>query len=349
MIVVLLKEAIMRRLLHRFSSTLRLLVAVFFTLVISANACAQCSTTFYSLESRVGSAAHVYYGSIDAIKRTVVVARNGRLPGKASQIPGGIVHYELTIKVDEFLKGATRKPVRLFAKTSDYDKRFDQWADLKSPMLFFINNVEQAEGRKPLEDRWPAAWTYLRLEKPAALEKSYLTDRPPIFASDLTILRKPEEILKRARTFAKKNPNVLKEYSFQFPASTAQKCHPSCSIAILVLPMDTELEGIARRMLESPQDFIEKKWKQETIMRMMYQEAGIGAIRHFKSNENRRLLESFLNDQTVSGTTPVSGKNKGKKMRVYVIRRAAWAVLTSWGTDASKPVIDELISDRENE
>lgn len=299
---------------------------------------AQCTTTFTSLEARIGSAKRVFHGTISGYERTVIVPRNGQRPGTATTIPDGVVQYKLTINVKEFLKGPKTKSVHLIVETSDYDQRHQQWKDLESEFLFFVNHVPQANGTQPLDNKWPSAWTLLRLGEPAPAEKGYSSVTLPIFAADFSVLTTREQVLARARQFAAKHLKTLKTYTFTIPHVIAAQCSAPCDANFLVVPIEPTLEQIAKRILSQPESFLPDKWRKDKLALFLLKCEAVPPLAHFRTEENETLLRSLLQDPTTHIVTVGQTEH-----REYPIRKAAWSILRKWGVDVKKPVIKESI------
>jgi len=337
-------EVVLRSLLCSETSQSLAMVVILAVTCTVRSVDAQCGTTYTSLEARIHTAESVYYGRIASLERTVIVPRNGKAPQGNWTIPDGVVRYTLTIDVDETLKGNQRRRVQLVAQTSDYDRRHRQWRDLATTFIFFVQHPDQAEGRKPIDNLWPPPWTYLRLENPAPAERKYSSAGPPLFSHDGTVLRESAEVLDRARKFARAYSDVGATHSSVIPHRMAGRCSPPCDINFLVMPMVPELERTAKRMLLSPEQFIDDQHPLDTITRMQLVEAGIAALRHFKSDENAAMLKSLLDDPTTLRSTYDHGRYKGMTVLMYPIRAAAWDVLRRWGHEFPRPVTERVIA-----
>ena len=68
-------------------------------------------------------------------------------------------------------------------------------------------------------------------------------------------------------------------------------------------------------------------------------EDAVKSLRTFKSDDNIALLKSLLSDVTIRNENRPDGE-----FRVYFIRRAAYDVLSEWGTKVEKPPIEERVS-----
>ncbi|MEX2244733.1 MAG: hypothetical protein WD716_12925 [Fimbriimonadaceae bacterium] len=176
----------------------------------------------------------------------------------------------------------------------------------------------------------------------------------PVFSMDLTVLRTPNEVLERAKEFLKSTPMAPTLYQMVMPGTFAHEAGFASALAdFIIVPVVPELENVARRMIERPESLVPpieippmtstERRKNLAINHAfdvaMFRKEGIGALGHFKSTQNIALLESQFADTAVWGYTR-HGDHGDESGYEYIVRRVAYEVLTAWGVNVDKPVIE---------
>ena len=132
-----------------------------------------------------------------------------------------------------------------------------------------------------------------------------------VVTADLTVLTKPEDIIRAAKDDIRRTPMKVKpgdSFTWVPPQEPLKEtAYYGCAI---VVPIDERLEKRAHTLLSEPGN---KNISEGHLV-------ALGAIRFFKSDDNIRLLKGLLNDSDLA------------------IRREASVVLKSWGVDAAEPV-----------
>jgi len=244
---------------------------------------AQVGKTYRTLEARIQQADIVVRGDIADLKRTVLVPRMGKRDNTIW--PDGIVEYRITVTRQETLKGAPPAKLVLVRETSDYDTRFDAWQKAHTSFLWFVGHSEGAV---------TAAWETLRLGPPVPNESSYVSDAPPLFAMDFSVLRDPTTILSRARAFAARKQNGEQVQQFMISHGIAERCSPSGDANSVVVPVNPALEAVARTLIAHPERSLSKEEEAARNPALLEELRllGIGALRHFPSASNAKLLKT---------------------------------------------------------
>lgn len=244
-------------------------------------------------------------GTISDLGRTVIVPRMGATPDGTTW-PDGIVEYRVTVRVDEVLTGPRQSGVTLTRRTSDYDKRFEEWRDARISFLWFVGKEEASSP--------DAGWDALRLGQPVDAERHYVTDAPPLFSMDFRVLRDDRTILDRARAFARQRPTGHPLHKFTISRGMAERCSPSADANDLIVPLDAAMERVARRLLREPQASLAADPNPDPRLVDELRMAGVEVLSHLESDENGKLLESLLG----------KGTNDA-------LRRRADEILRAWG------------------
>jgi hypothetical protein len=290
---------------------------------------AQTTQTYWTLEARIAQADGVVLGTIAKISRKVIVA-----PGDKSPWTDGVVEYTVTVKIDEVLKGDTKESVDFVRTTSAFDKRLDEWLKAETPFLWLLARDKETV----------FVGGSIRLGEPVAAEAGYSSGIAPLmFSTDFAVLKGPAEILACARPYAKKSTRTLPIHTIPIPRVVADRCSPSGDANFLLLPVEASLEQTAKRLIASPQNFVPKETKLDSLSRDQLRVGGVSALRHFKSDANTALLRSLLDDPTEVLQTFDSGARKGTTVKQYPIRSKAYEILSDWGVPVPMPVIEVVV------
>ena len=317
---------------------------------IVASAFSQVNRTYTSLESKVGEAESVYRGTI------IDISRPKGVPISIEASTGHGETFELTVKVDETIKGRTAQTLTLGIKTIVPLACYQAYAREKTSFIWFIN-----AGDAPVE--WNDSWV-LRGYTPKALSSKNTGpatkrfwesqrlgldvpehlgfsdgDGMSVFTMDFKVLTSEQDIIACARVFAKRHPKVVKSIQFEIPQWVGNWCGRPADRNSLYAPVVPELEKVGQWLAVSPSILLERTsvsapdltQNNEESLRLM----GIHILRNFKSAKNQELLKKFLDDSTFTVLD--------QKVKIYRVRQAAFDVLKSWGTKVLKPVIEEKL------
>jgi hypothetical protein len=296
----------------------------------AGNAAAQpVQVTLWTPEAKVGQADTVVVGAIAKVSRRVIIPEGGRTKD-GSPDPNGRTEYVLTVKVDEALKGDAKETVDdLRSETFGFDKRYEEWWKAGTRCLWFLGAPPRAGG--------PRSWEVLPLGKPVEAEGLFGGRRvPPMFSLDFTVLKDAEAILARSRAFAKAHPKRLPTHVIRIPPVIGRQCGAGGPLDDLVVPVEPSLEGRARRLIASPQDFLPSGEKLDPYERHVLRLGGVNSLRYFKSDANASLLRGLLDDG-------LSGVAK-RPDPVYSVRTKAFEVLLHFGLAPPLPKAPEQIT-----
>lgn len=213
-----------------------------FLALIPLAARAQTGYSHPSLESLVGGSKSVVVGHLLSVGPFDVPAVRGGNPEHKG--------IELTLKVDEQIKGPSAKTIVLKSDFDAQQPEFDEWKTLGTKLLFLI------PFESPDEMRY---WSVLRLdEKPGPVEsKTYGHEWTATFSMDFRLLDAAPLILETARAFAKKHPGEVATIQIEgYPPLSSPKLHPRGDANVMVLPKVPELAQMARQMIDHPEKWL---------------------------------------------------------------------------------------------
>jgi hypothetical protein len=226
----------------------------------------------------------------------------------------------VTVEVAEVLKGKAAKTLRFTVVHSGAGDTPAKWkADGVELILFLEEDAGTLSLRSGTFGWWDSA---VRLDgKP---ERG-------VFTADLRRLTKAKDVLRAARNALAELPmqETPKRHLIDVPPGTdVSDALYGGSAVYLVVPVDDTLQAVARNWLKAPATKLA-----DGHLRL----EGVRALRHFRSDENAGLLKPLLADPYSWTTTDQAGQRK----RVYPVRREAHDVLTSWGVEVNRPLVEE--------
>lgn len=282
--------------------------------------------THETLEARIAHAEHVVVGTVAKVTETVIAAPGGR----ASE---GRYEYALVLKIDEWLKGNAKDEIESLRVIRKYapDKRYGEWRDAKTGIVWFIAPPEKANDR--------GGWSTLRLGRSVPSETLYgQSGEPRLFSSDLTSLEGERAILDRARAYAKQSTKVLPTHIINMPSVALAKADRGFRNPWnhFVVPVDSALEPLAKRLIASPLEFVATDDKLDDLSRYQLRFGGVCGLRHFRSETNARLLRSLLDDSIVD--------IESSYMEPVPIRVKAFEILLEWGVETPLPKSPEAVT-----
>jgi hypothetical protein len=283
--------------------------------------------TFRSLEARMAQTRTVFSATITNLQESVVHTNNGR----ASY---DIFGYRGCLKVNEVLKGDVSSKLLEF--------RIDgvsEWPDLKKwvkeriPFLWFVNGSEDQIGTD-----FFALVNFIFLGSPAQQREGGFER---VYGSDMALLTEPEEVLKRARAFAKGQLQTTNFHKIYLPEFSTDDHFMGRSY--LLVPIEPSLEQTGAHLISAPDDFVSRKVESERLQmwRCDLRAEGVSALRYFRSDKNIRLLKPLLNDPAHWAIKDYARTTLVRK--TYSVRKNAYEVLQGWGVDTPKPVTEETV------
>jgi hypothetical protein len=274
----------------------------------------------------------------------------------------------VTLKVTETIKGPAEESLTFAHQYSFHANIFGAWKDSGREHLYlFVSNGDYWKHAGPgdLGARYPLTLSrVIRLGPVVPEEKNY--GKPgqgpwhlPLFTHDLKVIGEPEALLKAARAAAAewRGRGKPEMHRLDVPHSVMGKTGVVGDANSLFLPVDQHLEALARRIIQSPGDYItpadflpardeagrksNANWLQ-TYRDLLRAEA-VKALGHFKSDENIALLKPLLNDPASLGSSQSVGGKQIEIGREYYIRKAAYETLRGRGVPVAEPVILEKL------
>lgn len=147
-----------------------------------------------------------------------------------------------------------------------------------------------------------------------------------VWKADMTLLRKPDAVIRAARESARSMPTSVKRihtFGLKVPRELCtgtqwEKYYHTGGHLVLSVPVDRHLEKRALDYLRS-ENYLKRA-------------EGARALRYFKSDENIARVKKLLDDP---------GHYKGVEEVIYVVRHEAYGTLQAWEIDVRKPVLRE--------
>jgi hypothetical protein len=252
---------------------------------------------------------------------------------KVEKAPGKKGPYEAaTVKVTRTLKGPPADQVSFLLRNYNGPAAKD-WLTDGTPLLFCLVRRGRARdsGDLPAGHDWVLRddgneHSAVLLGKP----RRRWTHTIHAFTREFDVLTGPEAIIKQAKEAARPLPAGRKKQShtLSVPGGTAayQKLYSGSAVSLIV-PVDGELERLARRWCRSPAFY--------TRLR------GVSALRYFPNERNIAILKSLLVDPGWYVTTKEDPKGGERRVRVYRARQLAYETLRELGVKVEPPVVDE--------
>jgi hypothetical protein len=234
-----------------------------------------------------------------------------------------------TVAVSRTLKGKHADTVRFTLRRSSGPEVARGWQADGVPMLFFL--VGEKDWALRYDGNGHCAVLLGKSDRDS-------THTMPVLTRDFKVLTEPEAILKRVEGAVAATPKDRKPQrhlvNVRGDSEVFTKCWGGSSV-LLVVPVDADLEKQARAWCKSPSD--EDRWE------------GAKVLKHFKNDENVRILKSLLDDPAISVSQTyqqVAGQREPtlvSRTKVYYVRAAAYEALRDFGVEVKKPVLEESL------
>lgn len=223
---------------------------------------------------------------------------------------------EVTLRVGETLKGTSSSKLTFSFRVLAGDPA-QKWEKKSTEILVFLVDAQRYVardkdfGNEKLVPRFGPSSTGI-----------YDLATTEAYTTDYKVLRKRDELLAAVRGASKST--ATKAYRLDAPHDTdAHNTLYGGSTVWIYVPVDAALEVRAKTLLTS-----KSLWTRAEA---------IGALEHFKSPANIKLVQAMLADKEFAEVTE-TGK---PTLRRYLARKRAHEVLTTWGVAHKKPVIED--------
>ena len=230
--------------------------------------------------------------------------------------------YKARIAVAETLKGIPHDEID-FVFTTGRGEPW-RWHDEQVELLFFLKTSDSSAAKVSGYDPPPdmlvldfraGGWSVHRLDGESG---SGISEAATM---DFNVLRRKDEILAAARAgvaavAGREEPPVAYRVEVPFGTELRPKRFGMTNLFELTVPLDHRLERHA------------KTWANSDLSQARLEAAK--ALRHFRSDENIRILRKLLDDKIMYTFDEQS-------RRVYLIAEEAARVLEEWGEDVDRP------------
>ena len=296
--------------------------------------------SFTSVEALIASADFVALGSIESVKDKILVAAG--TPNGTSN-PNEKYGYQLTTKFDQIVKnvesdgelGEAKGQFKSFQIVAQDGRNADvsQLAENKTKGLWLIYPKAATEKFH--------AWMFLPFDDERGVDRfGYRTGnlKPPVFASDFSILSTHQQILQRIKQYGpisqrQHRSSKTRVVSVYVPRVVLGPIDTSGGTDYRVgFPIDSKLPSTARRLIESPAEFVSKKEAKDVGPLDMLRSAGIALLGSMKTESSIQHLKSCL-DPSVIPFTPSWGGAAGRvRHRIQAYQR-----LLDWRINPPRP------------
>ena len=296
--------------------------------------------SFTSVEALIASADFVALGSIESVKDKILVAE-GTFNGTSN--PNEKYGCQLTTKFDQIVKnverdeepGETKGRFKSFQIVALNGRNADvsQLAENKTKGLWLIYPKAATEKFH--------SWMFLPFDNERGVDHfGYRTGnlKPPVFASDFSILSTHQQILQRIKQYGpisqrQHRSSKTRVVSVYVPRVVLGPIDTSGGTDYRVgFPIDSKLPSTARRLIESPAEFVSKKEAKDVGPLDMLRSAGIALLGSMKTESSIQHLKSCL-DPSVIPFTPSWGGAAGRvRHRIQAYQR-----LLDWRINPPRP------------
>ncbi|HSY18533.1 MAG TPA: discoidin domain-containing protein [Candidatus Acidoferrales bacterium] len=296
-------------------------------------------TIHTSLEARILQARAVFRGTITNVSDTIL--------HDIPSAPTNVSHnYTFTLTVDEVLKGTPpRQPLTFTVNHVARWLELERSATAHGSFLWFVDGSEKTIGHDFFAGLNPPSFVYLGPPLVWQENEGGFDLRTEIYDMDLTLLTNPQQILARARAFARKRTSAATLHRIYLPEHSTSDHYFSSSY--LVVPVGPGLEKTAKHLLAAPGDFITRTNEPDLIpqWRCDLRTDGVDALQYFKTAQNIELLKSLLADPDcwMIRTYLAQHRELNVTNKTYSVRSKAYDVLHGWGVDVPKPVTSETV------
>jgi hypothetical protein len=261
----------------------------------------------------------------------------------------------VTLKVHETLKGDAAKALTFAEENSQGSMLYERWKDAALEGLWFLVRNKEHDDSEIREERIAAryplklhgdGWSMVCLRPPVAGQRDL---PPPIYGMQLETLSEAKEILKATKTAAAGNGKreTLRGHTIGLPLSCDR----------LRVPVDSRLEKLARRLIKSPDDYLQQELRHRPEgedkrrlwesglrnSRDFLRAEGAKALVYFPSDENIKILKLLLEDPACWHPTMGNDGESAAMKREYYVRHEACVTLLAWGVKVDQPLLEEWV------
>jgi hypothetical protein len=217
------------------------------TAFLSVSAFAQVGRGFVTIESHVGSSQFVYLGRIVRLEAVP--------PSERSSFPAYERQYRLSFKVTEAVRGP-RVASTEFVISVQRLTNLQYFRDHATELLLIASTApgdeNYVQGAGDLRYSFRILQPLPDNENAIAGQINTDLDSGRMFGVDLVLLGSRSEILRRARAFTRKHPEVTSTLWLQVPNDFARRCGYPNAFAVLSLPVCPETARTLVSLLRSP-------------------------------------------------------------------------------------------------
>jgi len=244
-----------------------------------------------------------------------LVVRGPVVAVAAHEGPGAVVWYDITVSVNETLKGKAGRRVT-FAVRDLSTATADAWRATREDRLWFLVGSARRVADDPGYRRAPYA---LRRGDGATLR---LDGSDRAYTARFTVLSTRDALLAAVRTAATSPATASQRVDAPYDSAAFQALYGGSSVWIIV-PVDATLERQAIGWIDASDGWTRVQ--------------GVESLAHFPSKANQARITRLLADPEFATVTE-TGK---PTLRRYLVRAAAHTVLVAWRVPHPPPVIDE--------
>jgi len=284
-------------------------------------ASAQVGHTAASVEWMTSSSDRVVRASIQELSLSEAPTAGSDLPARR--------HAAVTLRVLETLKGERAERLTVAMPLHDSEPRLREWQGRGTVLLWFL--VRSERGAQP-------EWRLNEGAVPGVLPLELGRRVPrPVFSMDLRLLDTEARILAAVRAAARhRTDGPAPDYHpLPVPRDVMQRTGRAGDANAVIVPADARLERLGRRWSRPGHE-------------LWLRQAGIEALRRFKSAANIALLKGLLRDGASSVHSTYGPDLVEYRERVFDARQAAYRVLQAWEVPVAEPVLRVRLPDGPN-
>ena len=175
----------------------------------------------------------------------------------------------VTLKVHETLKGRPSETLAFAEHGISSDRRYEGWKDAgRELLIFLLKNPKYKPDEKEVEARFPwipygLGWTVVRLGPTVPQEEGWSAVPSALFRNTLDVLEDPAKLLEAARRAVAAGRGAVgepREHELSLPRSVMEwSGHSSGDWNHLTVPVDAQLEPLARELVQSPAEVLLKR------------------------------------------------------------------------------------------